>query len=150
LGLFRFRVDLCRSEPEIKKLFSALIMLEQVGSDGGSSLVDAPVTRDGSSPKQIGEYRILREVGRGGMGVVYEAEQESLGRHVALKVLPFAALMDPNHLKRFQREARAAARLHHDARRALRIAPRDILAGCRQGPSKSVVRFRDQVRYFSD
>ena len=100
-------------EDEIKTLFPALIMLEQVGSDDGSSRTDVPVTRDGSVPEQIGEYRILREVGRGGMGVVYEAEQESLGRHVALKVLPFAAIMDPNHLKRFQREARAAARLHH-------------------------------------
>jgi WD40 repeat protein len=47
------------------------------------------------------------------MGIVYEAEQESLGRHVALKVLPSHALLDPKHLHRFEREARAAARLHH-------------------------------------
>src|SRR5262245_64529023 len=47
------------------------------------------------------------------MGVVYEAVQESLGRHVALKVLPFHAALAPSHLERFRREAQAAARLHH-------------------------------------
>src|SRR5262249_4787165 len=56
---------------------------------------------------------ILREIGRGGMGVVYEAQQLSLGRHVAIKVLPSHALLDPRHLGRFQREARSAAKLHH-------------------------------------
>jgi WD40 repeat protein/tRNA A-37 threonylcarbamoyl transferase component Bud32 len=63
--------------------------------------------------KQLGDYRIIREVGRGGMAVVYEAEQESLGRHVALKVLLRHTRLDPNQAARFQREARAAARLHH-------------------------------------
>jgi serine/threonine protein kinase/WD40 repeat protein len=61
----------------------------------------------------LGDFRIVREVGRGGMGVVYEAEQISLGRRVALKVLPFAAVLDPTNLRRFQNEARAAAQLHH-------------------------------------
>src|SRR5204863_1044572 len=63
--------------------------------------------------QQLGDYQILREVGRGGMGVVYEAQQLSLGRHVAIKVLPSHALLDPRQLARFQREARSAAKLHH-------------------------------------
>jgi serine/threonine protein kinase/Flp pilus assembly protein TadD len=61
----------------------------------------------------LGDYRIVREVGRGGMGVVYEAEQLSLRRRVALKVLPFAGALDPRQLGRFHNEARAAAHLHH-------------------------------------
>jgi serine/threonine protein kinase len=61
----------------------------------------------------LGDFRILREVGRGGMGVVYEAEQLSLGRRIALKVLPFALTLDPRQLQRFKNEARAAAQLHH-------------------------------------
>jgi tetratricopeptide (TPR) repeat protein/serine/threonine protein kinase len=61
----------------------------------------------------LGDFRIIRELGRGGMGIVYEAEQVSLGRRVALKVLPFAATMDPRHLQRFHNEARAAACLQH-------------------------------------
>src|SRR5262249_29811979 len=63
--------------------------------------------------RRLGEYLLVREIGRGGMGVVYEAVQESLGRHVALKVFPEQALMHPGSLERFQREARSAARLHH-------------------------------------
>jgi serine/threonine protein kinase/Flp pilus assembly protein TadD len=61
----------------------------------------------------LGDFRIVREVGRGGMGIVYEAEQISLRRRVALKVLSFAATMDPRHLQRFHNEAQAAACLHH-------------------------------------
>src|SRR5262249_5785199 len=59
------------------------------------------------------DYRVLREVGRGGMGVVYEAEQVSLGRRVALKVLPRQVSSDLKTLARFRREARSAAQLHH-------------------------------------
>ena len=63
--------------------------------------------------RELGDYRLLREIGRGGMGVVYEAEQLSLGRLVALKILPFAAVMDSRQLARFTNEARAAAQLNH-------------------------------------
>jgi serine/threonine protein kinase len=70
-------------------------------------------TVGGAGIQRLGEYRILREIGRGGMGVVYEAEQESLARRVALKVLPELHGSSPEPVRRFQREARAAARLHH-------------------------------------
>lgn len=66
-----------------------------------------------SHAESLGDFRIIREIGRGGMGIVYEAEQESLGRRVALKVISDPSLASPNVLRRFQREAQAAARLHH-------------------------------------
>ncbi len=61
----------------------------------------------------LGDFRLLREIGRGGMGVVYEAEQISLSRRVALKVLPFFDALDPRQLLRFHNESRAAASLKH-------------------------------------
>src|SRR5437879_4735015 len=66
-------------------------------------------------------------MGRGGMGVVYEAVQISLGRRVALKVLPFAATLDPKQLQRFKNEAQAAAQLHHTS-----IVP-VYAVGCERG-----------------
>src|SRR5262249_7589152 len=69
--------------------------------------------RPDEQPRELGDFRIVREVGRGGMGVGYAAEQVPLRRRVALKVLPFAALLDPLRLQRFKNEAQAAARLHH-------------------------------------
>lgn len=61
----------------------------------------------------LGDFRIVRQIGKGGMGVVYEAEQLSLGRQMALKVLPFAAVLDAKQLQRFKNEAQAAASLDH-------------------------------------
>jgi serine/threonine protein kinase len=61
----------------------------------------------------IGDFKIVREIGRGGMGVVYEAEQVSLGRKVALKILSTGLGLTPQAVQRFQREAESAARLHH-------------------------------------
>jgi serine/threonine protein kinase/WD40 repeat protein len=97
---------------QIRELFPALIVVEELGSVGNPA--GRPPKLDPSTiPLQLGEYRIVREIGRGGMGIVYEAVQESLGRHVALKVLLFHGLMTPVHLERFRRETRAVARLHH-------------------------------------
>lgn len=66
-----------------------------------------------TEPQSLGDFRIVRELGRGGMGIVYEAVQLSLGRRVALKVLPSASAFDSKQLRRFQNEAQAAAQLHH-------------------------------------
>jgi eukaryotic-like serine/threonine-protein kinase len=97
---------------EIREMFPALIEVEQVEGDARDDILLPPQP---AVPclRQLGDYRIIREIGRGGMGVVYEAEQVSLRRHVALKVLPNQALKDPQHKRRFEREARAAAKLHH-------------------------------------
>jgi serine/threonine protein kinase len=98
---------------EVRDLFPALVEMEQLKpatADGTGAFAPAA---EPSDPVSVGEFRILRQVGRGGMGVVYEAVQESLGRHVALKLLPAEALADPRRMERFRREAKAAAKLHH-------------------------------------
>jgi serine/threonine protein kinase len=99
---------------QIEELFPALAMMEQVEGDLRKAAKKLPGAAEPAAPlTQLGDFRIIREVGRGGMGVVYEAEQVSLGRRVALKVLPNQLLADSKHRKRFEREARAAGRLHH-------------------------------------
>lgn len=102
---------------EIRRLYPTLVRLESMRHDSGDD-----VSRD-SSPGilagldngnfTLGDFRIVREIGRGGMGIVYEAVQESLGRRVALKILPDWATTQPQRVKRFEHEARAAAGLHH-------------------------------------
>ena len=88
--------------------------LEVIGSPTPGGFVSpaaGPAVIETEGP--LGDFRIIREIGRGGMGVVYEAQQLSLDRRVALKVLPMAAAMDGKQLQRFQLEAHAAACLHH-------------------------------------
>ena len=74
---------------------------------------DASQKEDREPLKTIGEFTLIREIGRGGMGVVYEATQASLDRRVALKTLPVSGRMDQRQIQRFQNEARAAAQLQH-------------------------------------
>lgn len=97
----------------IRDLFPTLLLMEQLKPDPTSSRSGGLTAARGIRLERLGDFHILREIGRGGMGVVYEAEQESLGRHVALKVMPPGWVGSPLRLQRFHREAQAAARLHH-------------------------------------
>src|SRR5262249_11538814 len=100
-------------EAEIREVFPAMAMMEKIALTDVGLDDPAPEELHGKLPlAQLGDFRLIREVGRGGMGVVYEAEQISLGRHVALKVLP-RQLREAKQRIRFEREARAAGRLHH-------------------------------------
>lgn len=97
---------------ELSECIDGLAFVEQLAPDLRGSPKKPHMA--GAMPiKELGDYRIIGEIGRGGMGVVYEAHQISLGRKVALKVLPFASLLDERQLRRFKNEARAAASLRH-------------------------------------
>lgn len=72
----------------------------------------APTKIEGAQ-QQLGDFTLLNEIGRGGMGVVYEAQQASLNRRVAIKLLPLASMLDAHQIARFQNEAHAAGLLQH-------------------------------------
>ncbi len=123
-GLPPPREDLLETNPDLagplQAYFDSLDELHDMAAGFQRPTIDAGC--DGASPdesspagdeRRLGDFRLLREIGRGGMGVVYEAEQISLGRRVALKVLPFAAVLDSRQIARFKHEAQAAAQLNH-------------------------------------
>src|SRR5216683_5742652 len=96
-------------------------------SGGGGRVMGANAEETIQPAGTLGDFRIIRQIGRGGMGIVYEAEQVSLGRRVALKVLPFAGALDARQLQRFKNEAQAAAHLQHQ-----NIVP-VYFVGCERG-----------------
>jgi serine/threonine protein kinase len=101
---------------EIRELFPALVVMEELAPSNDNmagAVVAGPAARPAGLTEQVGDFRLLHEIGRGGMGVVYEAEQLSLDRHVALKLFHLQAGKDDTALERFRREAKAAAQLHH-------------------------------------
>jgi serine/threonine protein kinase len=104
-----------QAAPVLRKVLASLQLLG-FPVDAGLSLrlpAEAGAASGVAETGTLGDFRLLGEIGRGGMGVVYEAEQISLGRRVALKVLPFAAALDAKQLQRFKNEAQAAAHLQH-------------------------------------
>ena len=104
--------DYARAHPdladEIRDLFPTIATLEQAKVESAS----VPL-QSFEHPKQLGEFELVREIGRGGMGIVYEAVQASLNRRVAVKVLPQRTFFNTTRLDRFRREARTAAGLQH-------------------------------------
>ena len=112
------REAVLREHPELASALDCLDALEGLAPpalkhptpDGGA---DGTVPPLGELPRDFGPYQLLREIGRGGMGVVYEARQKGLDRSVAVKMILAGHLASPEMVRRFQSEAKAAARLHH-------------------------------------
>jgi serine/threonine protein kinase len=101
---------------DLSRCFAGLEFIEAAAAELSATTnhpAAAPTEPALPPESRLGDYHILREIGRGGMGVVYDARQVSLGRRVALKVLPYSAAADPKQRQRFHIEAQAAAQLHH-------------------------------------
>lgn len=96
---------------DIRTLFPAMTAMENLKDHHRTSGSRNSLTLELDT--ELGDFRLIRELGRGGMGVVYEAVQQSLARQVALKVMPRSVLGESEHVRRFHREAQTAARLHH-------------------------------------
>lgn len=113
------RTDFLNQYPDVADELSArLQVLDILHGDPAESRSDRHTSEEqdlGLTPQHsaLGDFRLKRPIGRGGMGIVYEAEQLSLGRTVAVKVLPFASMLDDRRRRRFRNEARAAASLDH-------------------------------------
>ncbi len=113
------RDALLREHPELESVLDCLESLEGMAPSPGARTMGSKddtvdiVPSMGQLPRAFGEYELLAEIGRGGMGVVYKARQASLDRVVAIKMILGNHLASPEHVRRFQTEAKAAARLRH-------------------------------------
>ena len=114
-GVRRDPTELIAAHPDLaeplKLYLDSLDFLHKAAVDLGGESATPPA--DGWQHKELGDFKIEREIGRGGMGIVYAAEQMSIRRQVALKVLPFAAVLDQKQIARFNNEAQAAGQLNH-------------------------------------
>lgn len=97
--------------PLLRSLLPSLALLNNPHPRSAKS--SSHSARPERAPASLGDYRLLREIGRGGMGVVYEAQQLSIERRVAVKILSSTSLVDETTLRRFRNEVRAAASLEH-------------------------------------
>jgi WD40 repeat protein/serine/threonine protein kinase len=121
---------------ELRRLLPAVqILTDLEGMAGAEDMLAPPESGPERALGVLGDFRLLREVGHGGMGVVYEAVQVSLNRRVALKALPFAATLDTRQIQRFKAEAQAAAHLHHT-----HIVP-VFAVGCERGVHYYAMQF---------
>ena len=109
--------ELVAKHPELAKQLreyaASLRFLQTAACDLDEPTDSEAVDLPEQTERRLGDFQIIDELGRGGMGIVYRAQQHSLNRQVALKVLPFAAVLDERQIARFHREAQAAAQLHH-------------------------------------
>ena len=96
---------------QIRKLYPTLLAINTLDQTTASNAGN--VNAGLGETEELGDFKIVRQIGRGGMGVVYEAQQRSIARRVALKILPLASLVDPRALQRFKNEVTAIATLEH-------------------------------------
>lgn len=118
------RESLVQEHPELSSMLDCLDLLERLAPPDSELEASEAVTLDARTglpgafsrralPRDFGPYELLEEIGRGGMGVVYKARQKDLDRVVAIKMILAGHLASPEVVRRFQAEARAAARLRH-------------------------------------